>query len=81
VSLLVLDAVAPVLGALVAGMIALDSRFIGVQLAFFAGFLLYLGASDLLPSVHLRPRRGLVASTIAGLVTSGALVFALDKAL
>jgi zinc transporter ZupT len=81
VSLLALDAIAPVLGAIVAGMIALDSRVIGVQLAFFAGFLLYLGASDLLPSVHLRPRRGLVASTIAGLITSGALVFALNKAL
>jgi len=81
VSLLALDAIAPVLGAVVAGMIALDSRLIGIQLAFFAGFLLYLGASDLLPSVHLRPRRGLVASTIAGLITSGALVFALDKAL
>jgi len=81
VSLLALDAVAPVFGAIVAGWLSIDNHLIGFQLAFFAGFLLYLGASDLLPSVHLRPRRGLVASTIAGLVTSGALVFALDKAL
>jgi ZIP family zinc transporter len=80
-SLLALDAIAPVLGALTAGMIAIDHRFIGFQLAFFAGFLLYLGASDLLPSVHQRPSRVLVASTIGGLVTSGVLVFALDKAL
>src|SRR5436190_9797859 len=62
-SLLGLDAVAPVLGATVAMMISIDARVIGFQLAFFAGFLLYLGASDLLPNVHQRPSRGLVAST------------------
>ena len=81
VTLLVLDAIAPVLGAIVATMITVDPRLIGFQLAFFAGFLLYLGASDLLPNVHQRPSRGLVASTIAGLVTSGLLVTALEKAL
>jgi len=81
VSLLLLDAIAPVLGATLATMISIDARVIGFQLAFFAGFLLYLGASDLLPNVHQRPSRGLVASTIAGLVTSGLLVIALEKAL
>jgi len=80
-ALLGLDAIAPVLGAIVATVIGIGPHFIGYQLAFFAGFLLYLGASDLLPNVHQRPSRGLVASTIAGLITSGLLVYALDQAL
>jgi len=80
VSLLVIDAVAPVVGALIAGSIVIDPRVIAFQLAFFAGFLLYLGASDLLPHVHLRPRAALVASTVGGLVTSGVLVWAIDSA-
>jgi ZIP family zinc transporter len=78
-TLLILDAIAPVLGALAASLIAIDSHVIGFQLAFFAGFLLYLGASDLLPNVHQRPSRGLIVSTLAGLVTSGLLVYALDR--
>ena len=78
-TLLILDAVAPVLGAIVATVIGIDAHVIGFQLAFFAGFLLYLGASDLLPNVHQRPSRGLIASTLAGLVSSGLLVYALDR--
>src|SRR5213593_645812 len=54
-ALLVVDAVAPVAGALAAGMFNIAPRVVGFQLAFFAGFLLYLGASDLLPQVHAQP--------------------------
>jgi len=79
-TLLVIDAVAPVVGALIASFIVIDPRVIAFQLAFFAGFLLYLGASDLLPHVHLRPRAALVASTVGGLFTSGLLVWAIDSA-
>ena len=61
-------------------MLNIAPRVVAYQLAFFAGFLLYLGASDLLPQVHARPRRILVASTLAGLATAGALVFVLDQA-
>jgi ZIP family zinc transporter len=79
-TLLVIDAVAPVVGALIASVVVIDPRVIAFQLAFFAGFLLYLGASDLLPHVHLRPRAALVASTVGGLFTSGLLVWAIDSA-
>jgi zinc transporter ZupT len=78
--LLLIDALAPVAGALLATVIVIDPRVIAFQLAFFAGFLLYLGASDLLPHVHLRPRAALVASTVGGLFTSGLLVWAIDSA-
>ncbi len=47
---------------------------IAFQLSFFAGFLLYLGASDLLPHVHERPKATLIASTLAGLVCAAGVV-------
>jgi zinc transporter ZupT len=78
--LLTVDALAPVAGALLANVLHIEPRMVAFQLAFFAGFLLYLGASDLLPHVHQRPRLVLMAFTIAGLVTAGAFVYALDAA-
>jgi zinc transporter ZupT len=77
--LLVVDALAPVAGALLAQVLRIDPSFLAFQLAFFAGFLLYLGASDLLPHVHERPRFALIFSTIGGLVTAAAVVFALER--
>ncbi len=77
-ALLGVDALAPVAGALCAGLFRITPWHLAFQLSFFAGFLLYLGASDLLPQVHERPRFALLASTIAGLVTAGAVVFALQ---
>jgi ZIP family zinc transporter len=73
-TLLVIDAIAPVLGALCAGMLRLEPRLVAFQLSFFAGFLLYLGASDLLPHVHEKPKAGLIAFTIGGLLTAGLVV-------
>jgi ZIP family zinc transporter len=81
VTLLAVDAIAPVAGALVANVVNINPHLIAFQLAFFAGFLLYLGASDLLPHVHERPRAALLASTIAGLFTAGLLVYAVERAL
>ncbi len=78
-TLLVVDALAPVAGALTANVLDLQPRLIAFQLSFFAGFLLYLGASDLLPHVHEKPRAALIASTVVGLFTAGLLVFALDR--
>jgi zinc transporter ZupT len=77
--LLIVDALAPVAGALLAQVLRIDPGILAFQLAFFAGFLLYLGASDLLPHVHERPRFALIFSTIAGLITAGAVVFALEN--
>ena len=78
ISLLVVDAIAPVAGAAMANVIDIDPRMLAYQLAFFAGFLLYLGASDLLPHVHERPRFKLIASTLLGLLTAGLVVYALE---
>jgi zinc transporter ZupT len=76
--LLGVNALAPVLGAALTHVIDIDPRLLAFQLAFFAGFLLYLGASDLLPHVHERPKFALLLSTLGGLVVAAGLVFGLD---
>lgn len=78
-TLLIVNALAPVAGALLANVIRIEPRAVAFQLAFFAGFLLYLGASDLLPHGHERPRFALIFSTLAGLGTSAAVVYALEQ--
>lgn len=77
--LLAIDAIAPVLGALTTNLINIQPRILAFQISFFAGFLLYLGASDLLPHVHERPRAALILSTIAGLFTAGLIVYTLER--
>ena len=54
---LAVDAVAPVIGAFISLFVALAASTMSVMLALFAGFFLYIGASDLLPeSVHEHPK-------------------------
>ncbi len=79
ISLLVVDALAPVAGALLANFLRIEPSMLAYQLSFFAGFLLYLGASDLLPHVHEKPRFTLIASTLMGLLTAGLVVFGLGR--
>lgn len=52
VRLLLLDAIAPVLGATSTLLFSFPAEFVVVYLGFFAGFLLYIGASDILPQAH-----------------------------
>jgi ZIP family zinc transporter len=76
--LLLTNALAPVAGASIASVLHIQPRMLAFQVAFFAGFLLYLGASDLLPHVHERPRFALIFFTIAGLAAAGAVVWAIE---
>ena len=80
IALLLIDAAAPVAGALLANVFRISPSVLALQIAFMAGFLLYLGASDLLPHVHERPRRPLIFSTVMGMAVAGAIVFALHNA-
>lgn len=64
---LVLDAVAPLLGALSTVFITVPDAVLMGYLAFFAGFLLYLGSSDILPEAHSRhPSRLTLGCTLVG---------------
>jgi ZIP family zinc transporter len=65
--LLLLDAAAPVLGALSTYLFTIPDHFLVLYLGFFVGFLLYIGASDLLPEAHSKHSSwGMVALTALG---------------
>jgi zinc transporter ZupT len=65
---LVADALAPLAGIVVAQLIAVPSPILALLMALFAGFFLYVGASELLPKSHQdRPRRSTIAATLMGL--------------
>jgi len=67
---LLLDAVTPVLGALSTLFFSVSSHFLVLYLGFFAGFLLYIGASDILPEAHSKNS----SSKLIGLTILGALL-------
>jgi len=49
---LLLDALTPVLGAISTLFFTVSDQFLVLYLGFFAGFLLYIGVSDILPEAH-----------------------------
>ena len=51
-SWLLLDAVAPIVGVISTMFFVVSSNTLGIILAIFCGFFLYIGASDLLPESH-----------------------------
>lgn len=66
---LFLDAIAPVLGIVSTFFFTLSQGTLGLILALFAGFFLYIGASDLLPeSHHSHPTIWTTIASILGLV-------------
>lgn len=52
IMMLFLDAIAPVIGAIVGTLINISEAGLTLYLSFFAGFLLYIGASEILPEAH-----------------------------
>ena len=69
VKLLILDAIAPVLGVLSTRLFHLSTTNLVIYLGFFCGFLLYIGASDILPQAHEDGS----TKTIIGLTILGAV--------
>jgi zinc transporter ZupT len=64
---LLLDAITPVLGAISTLFFKVSPQFLVLYLGFFAGFLLYIGASDILPEAHSKHSSyNLMALTILG---------------
>jgi ZIP family zinc transporter len=82
IRMLLLDAIAPVLGAVVALFIEVQQYYIVLLLPFFAGGFLYLGASDLLPEAHEKnPQILTVIACIAGFVLIFILTYVLANVL
>ncbi len=77
-SLLLVDALAPVLGAISTLFFTIPDTGLPVYLGFFAGFLLYIGASDILPEAH---RQRCSAATVALTVLGAAFAFAVTRLL
>lgn len=66
---LVLDALAPVLGALSTLLFSISDNLLVLYLGFFAGFLLYIGASEILPEAHSKHSSyRTIATTVLGVV-------------
>lgn len=67
---LLIDATAPVLGIVATLFFSVEEATLGILLALFSGFFLYIGASDLLPeSHHAHPVRFTTISTVFGVLT------------
>jgi zinc and cadmium transporter len=65
--LLAADALAPVVGAALTLAVTIPEGVLGAYLGFFAGFLLYLAACDILPEAHAdHPTQLTLASTVLG---------------
>lgn len=70
------DALAPVLGVLTALIFQIPEKFMVLYLGFFAGFLLYIGASDILPQAHSKKSSyQLIGLTILGVL----LIFTITR--
>lgn len=69
IKLLVVDAIAPVLGVISTLFFHLPVTGLIIYLGFFAGFLLYIGASDILPEAHSEHSSwGTIGLTVLGTV-------------
>ncbi|MDE2148670.1 MAG: permease [Gammaproteobacteria bacterium] len=71
-AMLALDALAPVAGAASTLMFRVPPSALVLYLGFFAGFLLYIGASDVLPEAHSRAGPT-AAAGLVGLTCLGAI--------
>lgn len=66
---LLLHSMAPVLGVVSTFFFEVSPRFLVLYLGFFAGFLIYIGASDILPEAHLKNSSyNLISLTVLGVL-------------
>jgi ZIP family zinc transporter len=75
---LAIDAVAPLAGAIVGSALSISEENLGSLLALYAGFFLYMGATDLLPHAHEHPSARRVLLTLAGFAAVLAVTVAVD---
>ncbi|PJN21218.1 ZIP family metal transporter [Kitasatospora sp. CB02891] len=66
-TLLAADAAAPIAGAAITLLFTIPEHLLGLYLGFFAGFLMYLATSDILPEAHSpHPSRTTLVCTLLG---------------
>lgn len=75
ISLLGVDAIMRISGAALGSLIALDEKSVGVYLAVFSGFVIYLATSHILPEAHSRhPSRLTMLATVIGVIAMWLIV-------
>lgn len=70
-----IDAIAPLLGAIVGSFATVSDTTLGYLLCLYSGFFLYMGATDLLPEAHAHASWRKVGLTASGF----ALIFAITR--
>ena len=69
IMLLIADAIARISGAILGAKVVVADNLLGLYLALFAGFLIYLATSHILPEAHSsKPSRMTLLATVAGVV-------------
>ncbi|MDQ1723306.1 MAG: hypothetical protein QOG52_334 [Frankiaceae bacterium] len=80
--MLIADSIAPLVGAASTKLFTIPDGFLGLYLGFFAGFLLYIATSDILPEAHSRvPSKATFVFTFLGLGFTWAVVATLNATL
>ncbi|HEY8708493.1 MAG TPA: ZIP family metal transporter [Burkholderiaceae bacterium] len=79
VAMLMLDAVAPVVGAASTLLFQVPPAALMLYLGFFAGFLLYIGVSDILPEAHSGARPARAIRLIALTALGSAFIFVVTR--
>ena len=74
-AMLAVDAVAPILGATSTLLFQVPRSILMPFLGFFAGFLLYISASDILPEAHSQARPGTTVGLIALTCLGAVMIF------
>ncbi|HSW80001.1 MAG TPA: ZIP family metal transporter [Candidatus Saccharimonadales bacterium] len=76
IAFLLLDAIAPVLGVITTMIFSVSDAGLSLYLGFFAGFLLYIGASEILPEAHSKHSS---YATIAFTILGAAFMFVVTR--
>jgi zinc transporter, ZIP family len=76
---LALDALAPLAGAIVGTTVTVSERHLGYLLAAYAGFFLFMGATDLLPEAHEHASGRRVALTVLGFAATAGIAYAASR--
>ena len=76
---LAVDSLAPLLGATVGVFVDVSERGLGQLLAVYAGFFLFMGATDLLPEAHQHPSAKRVLLTAAGFAVTFAIAWVASR--
>ena len=78
---LAVDSLAPLVGATVGVFVTVSEHSLGQLLAVYAGFFLFMGATDLLPEAHEHPSWKRVALTATGFVATFLIAWIASRAL